>query len=338
MNLDLLECRCQRLDVEKWTCIMGGWCFPWGIAIDGAVLRSSSSSSLWAFPREMANKNRLVGTIGMFDIGRGWFGNNVVGFQRRRGVPVLNCQRTPKDPSSYGSIEEIRRELENAKGQAPFSLTKTIQWLGDAANNGGGSLAFRAYSWVLGLDQPAGWRAPLESPEDEMQRLRDIEEGFDPVTLRQLEVVLLMSRQSVLKLVSRCPQLEKVDAAELMGRMMELKRLFPKNDVARMVELVPSGFLVRPWEETYVQLVMASDILRSGLEGADVDGIFDEDPTILFEEPESLRIGIRRMDELWNINEEMLSNSSCDELALAIRALGIKGAPNNINEIGGESH
>jgi hypothetical protein len=132
--------------------------------------------------------------------------------------------------------------------------------------------------------------------------------------------------------------LEKVDAAELMGRMMELKRLFPKNDVARMVELVPSGFLVRPWEETYVQLVMASDILRSGLEGADVDGIFDEDPTILFEEPESLRIGIRRMDELWNINEEMLSNSSCDELALAIRALGIKGAPNNINEIGGESH
>lgn len=272
---------------------------------------------------------QMIGILGCRD-------TNLVGFQPRRCLKVT-CQRTPKDPSSYGSIEEIRRELEDAKGQAPFSLTKTIQWLGDAANNGGGSLAFRAYSWVLGLDQPAGWRARQESPEEEMQMLKDIEQGFDPITLRQLEVVLLMSRQSVLKLVRRCPPLKNVDSAELMTRMMELKRLFPKNDIARMVELVPTGFLVRPWEETYEQLIQAITILRSGLEGADVDAIFEEDPTILFEEPESLRIGIRRMDELWNINAEMLSNSSADELALAIRALGIKGAPNNINEIGGES-
>lgn len=275
----------------------------------------------------------MVQMLGML----GWCDTNLVGFQPRRCLKVT-CQRTPKDPSSYGSIEEIRRELEDAKGQAPFSLTKTIQWLGDAVNNGGGSLAFKAYSWVLGLDQPAGWRAPQESPEEEMQRLKDIEQEFDPITLRQLEVVLLMSRQSVLKLVRRCPELKNVNSAELMTRMMELKRLFPQNDIARMVDLVPTGLLVRPWEETYEQLVQATTILRTGLEGADVDAIFEEDPTILFEEPESLRIGIRRMDELWNINAEMLSNSSADELALAVRALGIKGAPNNINEIGGESH
>ena len=43
------------------------------------------------------------------------------------------------------------------------------------------------------------------------------------------------------------------------------------------------------------------------------------------------------MQELWDIDEEMLRNSFPDELALAVRALGLKGAPNSINEIGAES-
>lgn len=252
-------------------------------------------------------------------------------------VSAVGPKREPKDPSRYNSIEDIRRELEEAKGQVPFSLTRTIQWLGDAAQNGGQSLAFRAYSWVLGLDQPAGWRRPQESPEEEKKILREIEERFEAngVDLKQLEIVLLQSRQSLLKLVRRCPALETVNSADLMTRMMDLKVLFPQNDIARMVELVPTGFLVSPWDTTYEQLVETSTILRTSLKGADVDAMFDEDPTILFEEPESLRVGLERMRELWDIDDEdMLRNSFPDELALAVRALSLTGAPKTINQIG----
>lgn len=80
----------------------------------------------------------------------------------------------------------------------------------------------------------------------------------------------------------------------------------------------------------------ASSILRDGLEGADVDAIFEEDPTILFEDPESLRYGIQQMEELWGIDEAILKNSWPDELALAVRALGYKGAPDSIDKIGAE--
>jgi hypothetical protein len=257
----------------------------------------------------------------------------------KRRVVVLSGKREQKDPSRYNSIEDIRRELEEAKGQVPFSLTRTIQWLGDAANNGGGSLAFRAYSWVLGLDQPAGWTRSQETAEEEQAALGRIQERFEAkgVDLEQLEVILLLSRQSLLKLVRRCPELENMTSADMMTRMMDLKLLFPQNDIARMVELVPTGLLVSPWDTTYKQLEEASGILRTGLQGADVDAMFDEDPTILFEDPESLRVGLERMQELWDIDEEMLRNSFPDELALAVRALGLKGAPNSINEIGAES-
>ena len=80
----------------------------------------------------------------------------------------------------------------------------------------------------------------------------------------------------------------------------------------------------------------ASSILRDGLEGADVDAIFEEDPTILFEDPESLLYGIQQMEELWGIDEAILKNSWPDELALAVRALGYKGAPDSIDKIGAE--
>ena len=77
----------------------------------------------------------------------------------------------PKDPSTYKSVEDLRRELEQCKGQAPFTLTRTIKWLSDAANNGGANLGFQAYRWVLGLDQPAGWRRPADMDGASLVRL-----------------------------------------------------------------------------------------------------------------------------------------------------------------------
>ena len=181
-------------------------------------------------------------------------------------VMAMDSKRRAKDPGQYSNIEEIRRELEEAKGQVPFSLTKTIQWLGQAANNGGGSLAFRAYSWVLGLDQPSDWQRLRESPEEEQRKLKEIESRFDKDVLQQFEMVLLLPKTSVLKLVRRCPGLEQIQPQHLVERIIALKSIFPQCDVARMVELLPTQFLVNePWKETYEQLQTTSTILREGL-------------------------------------------------------------------------
>ena len=42
------------------------------------------------------------------------------------------------------------------------------------------------------------------------------------------------------------------------------------------------------------------------------------------------------MEELWGIDENILKNSWPDELALAVRALGLRGAPDSIDKIGAE--
>lgn len=130
--------------------------------------------------------------------------------------------------------------------------------------------------------------------------------------------------------------MESLDGADLMTRMMDLKLLFPQNDVARMVELVPRGFLSRDWNDTKAMLQESSEVLREGLKGADVDAMFDDDPSLLFEDPDSLRYGLKRMEELWGIDENILKNSWPDELALAVRALGLRGAPDSIDKIGAE--
>lgn len=82
-----------------------------------------------------------------------------------RQIKRCLAERTPKDPSRYTNIEDLRRELEQSTGQPAFTITKTINWLSQAANNtggDGGTLAFSAYRWVLGLDQnlTTGWRGP----------------------------------------------------------------------------------------------------------------------------------------------------------------------------------
>lgn len=248
-------------------------------------------------------------------------------------------KREAKDPATYDSIEDVRRELEVSRGMAPLSLTRAIQWIGDCLNSGGSrTLAMRCYRWVLGLDRPLSWSKGGESPEEERRELEAAAERLEAngVDVSQLEVILLLPRQSVLKLVRRCPALESLDGADLMTRMMDLKLLFPQNDVARMVELVPRGFLSRDWNDTKATLQESSEVLREGLKGADVDAMFDDDPSLLFEDPDSLRYGLKRMEELWGIDENILKNSWPDELALAVRALGLRGAPDSIDKIGAE--
>jgi hypothetical protein len=252
---------------------------------------------------------------------------------RRRPPPApptaSGSTRIPKDPSSYTSIEDLRRELEAAKGQAPFTITRTIKWLSDAANNGGAGLAFQAYRWVLGLDQPPnwGWRRPADISAPE---LLEIEERTDPELLDAISALLMIPRRAAVKLVYRCPAAAHMTPGELMSRLVDLKSIFPGSNVARMVELTPTAFLVGDWDETATRLRATSSLLREGLVGADVDAMFEADPTILFEEPGSVEVGLSRMAELWRVDALALKNSDPEEIALAVRALSLTGPPKNV--------
>lgn len=238
--------------------------------------------------------------------------------------------RTPKDPKSYASIEHLRRELEQAKGQAPFTITETIKWLGNAVNNGGATLAFQAYRWVLGLDQPSRWGGKRQTSSMDAAALLETEQRTNPDLLDAVQSLLLIPRSAAVRLIYRCPAAADLNSIDLMRRLVDLKGMFPGSNVARMVELLPTAFLSGPWEETSAQLRRTSGLLREGLQGADLDAMFEADPTILFEEAESVEVGLRRMRELWEVDAAALRNSDPEELALAVRALSLAGPPKGV--------
>lgn len=255
---------------------------------------------------------------------------------RQNGSSTTKSNRTPsdqrvaKDPSSYANIEELRRELEDAKGQQAFTITNTINWLSRAANQGGASLAFKAYRFAVG-----GWEGGLlgSTRSSDPDKLREIEDKTSPELLKLLQATLLVPKVAVLKLLLRCPTASEVPIQELTRRLIDLKTILPGSDVSRIVEYIPSAFLSKDvdWEMTSSHIRDSSTILRQGLVGADTDAMFEEDPSILFEDLESLRVGLRRMDELWpGLSPSTLEQSDPQELALAVRALGLSGPPKSV--------
>ncbi len=140
----------------------------------------------------------------------------------------------------------------------------------------------------------------------------------------------MLPRTAALKLLQRCPSAATMPVGDLMARIVALKDLLPGCDIARMIELVPSAFLAGELGPTMAHVAATSGLLRRGLVGADVDAMFESDPTILFEELESLEVGLTRLRELWNVDEKALAASDPEELALAVRALGLTGAPKGL--------
>jgi hypothetical protein len=251
----------------------------------------------------------------------------------RSGKDNGGSTRVPKDPKAYADIEELRRELEDGKGQAPFTITKTIKWLSDATNNGGGGLAFQAYRWVLGLDTPPSFTTWRRHSEIEATALLKIEENTDPELILAIQALLMIPESAAIRLLYRCPAAGDMSSLDLMMRIVDLKELFPTTNVARMVELLPSAFLgdqSEQWKVTLGNLKCTSQLLREGLQGADCDAIFEADPTILFESPESIQLGLKRMKELWKVDTIALKNSEPEELALAVRALSLQGPPKSV--------
>ena len=60
-----------------------------------------------------------------------------------------------------------------------------------------------------------------------------------------------------------------------------------------MVELLPEGFLQQSQQSMVKRVAAINDALRGSLPGADIDMMVQEDPTILFEDKQSLSTGLR---------------------------------------------
>ena len=102
---------------------------------------------------------------------------------------------------------------------------------------------------------------------------------------------------------------------------LSLQQVFPDCDVIRMVELLPEGFLAQPVHNMVQRVAAINGILRGSLPGANIDMMVQEDPTILFENKESLSVGLQELHDLWDVDETCLKNSNPWEIALAIRTM-----------------
>lgn len=82
-------------------------------------------------------------------------------------------------------------------------------------------------------------------------------------------------------------QVLDIPLEDIAQRLLLLKQLLPDCDVARMVELQPL-LLLKCDEQYLVEVVKPRlDVLTAELPGANISGMVEEDPRLLFEELES---------------------------------------------------
>lgn len=82
-----------------------------------------------------------------------------------------------------------------------------------------------------------------------------------------------------------------IPLTDIAQRLLLLKQLLPDCDVARMVELQP--LMLLKCDEQYLLEVVKPrvDVLTAELPGANISGMVEEDPRLLFEELESSELG-----------------------------------------------
>lgn len=246
------------------------------------------------------------------------------------------AQRQPKDPSEYSSIEELRKNIGDEDHQGGW-IVSSLRWInkiaiGNPTDSPPSNVLANLLNTLL-RDKALALRRRSPSKIPDYQQLKQIEDTTDPAVINRLETLLLTSRQSALKLLFSCPFIAVMDPTDVSIRIINLKTALPSIDVARMVSLAPDRFffssssITMCWQEQMSVIVKASQLLYTGLEGADIDFLIQEDPELLFIGLENIEIGIKELRSLWDVDSNALRNSDALELGLAIRALGPAGAP-----------
>lgn len=247
--------------------------------------------------------------------------------------PVKNqAQRQPKDPSKYSSIEDLRDEIDGTDEQGGW-IVSSLRWIskvaiGRPSTDSSSTNVLSSLLNKLLRDKALALRRRSPSMIPDYHQLKQLEDTTDPAVIQRLETLLLTSRQSILKLLFRCPFIAVMDPIDVSIRIIDLKTVLPCVDVARMVSLAPDRFFFSfGWQQQMSVIVKASQLLYTGLEGADIDFLIQEDPEVLFIGVENIEVGIKELKQLWNVDSTALRNSDALELGLAIRALGPGGPP-----------
>lgn len=262
------------------------------------------------------------------------------------------AKRQPKNPKDFKSMDELRASLHNRSG-LDAGLSGFLNWVSQEAFGAGRAQGhtgegLRAQDiaslpelyrrllempWAQALDsglsrRPGYVPAPAERwgsrrrHKDTLAdiKLTDVEKG----QLRLLQTVLICSEASVVRMARRFPAVLCMDPADILQRLLLLKGILPGCDVLLMVETAPQLLLSGEPAAITQQVGAAAHVLREGLEGANLQRMFEDDPAILFEPPASLQAGVAQLRDLWDMDEAALRNS---ELALAVKALSPRGPP-----------
>ncbi|CAL8462789.1 g2322 [Coccomyxa elongata] len=124
------------------------------------------------------------------------------------------------------------------------------------------------------------WSSNAANPHSRNSRL--ITRSFSARHWEELLRVLACSDMTLRQVVQRWPGIGDVSVAEVMNRLLCLKRLLPRCNVASMVALQPQMFLARTPDQLEAQVGSAYDIIQRDLPVTYVDAMIQERPAILF--------------------------------------------------------
>eukprot|EP00775_Hariotina_reticulata_P007785 gene7785-7983_t len=220
---------------------------------------------------------------------------------------------------------EAAREYLHSQPQAAGPIAGLLNFLSNnafGANRGGLHLGSFYRQWLQYTNQ---WGQQRNLPTQQAARAAV---AAAPGVVSDLAVLMLVSEHRVQQLANQYPQVLAMPAAEVAQRLLLLKQLLPDCDVARMVELQPRwGQVAGSCEPQQLCKVIKPrlEVLSSGLPGANIADMMQEDPALLFEELES---GLPKLHDLWpGLDASTLAASDPAELALALRALSDQGPP-----------
>lgn len=178
------------------------------------------------------------------------------------------------------------------------------------------------------VEQRPGYAAQTERTGDsaEQQQAEGADARPQAVGLREVGLMLNCSHDAAAVMARRWPGLLQLSAAELQSRLVQMKvclalhclitKLEPHSprmdatttscsgcaavctqdrlpdcDVSELVKQYPRGFLEPPLEAMLARLSAVSSLLRTRLQGADIDAMLSEDPQLLMQDPASIAKG-----------------------------------------------
>ncbi|GMH45187.1 hypothetical protein BSKO_13144 [Bryopsis sp. KO-2023] len=246
-----------------------------------------------------------------------------------RPVKVCAAKRRPKNPNDFADYDDIRASLqeEGAGGFSGFLNWLSAEGFGGQTNKDPlaqlyGSIMNSPLLKSLDKSHLSSGALEFDGPQEKSDLIEsDIENS---PKAEELAMLLVCSKGAISRMVMGYPEMLEMPSSEILQRLIRLRELLPGCDVPRMVELAPKLFLDADQEGVEASVANNFSLLRSGLIGADVEKMVQEDPGLLFWD---LSGCVERLYDLWDVDEETLKNCSAKELALAMRALSKKGPP-----------